>query len=253
MTLEEDIRDEMIDSHLMETNNLETIQLAEKEVDILHQSHCFLHTETFHPNVILDDRPSAAKPGTPLFDRFVLTQTKLGLTEQDVDKSLLVLSEKYPRNEENHDNFDAASSPLSSCALSEAEGRIDADTHVVAESLTALSDLGEFNISFKTCIPSFVNVVLIPYTATAANPHHHNHLEALVTLCCTWDVILLAAFVVDSVRTLVAKVAALDVDCVTDSNASFVLFDMDLDLFSGVVFADGGNLLMKGSENLGIF
>ena len=27
--------------------------------------------------------------------------------------------------------------------------------------------------------PSFVNVVLIPYTPTAANPHHHSHRDAL--------------------------------------------------------------------------
>lgn len=44
----------------------------------------------FHPAhwkyAILDDRPSAAKQGTPLFDRFVFTQTKLGLTHEDVEK-----------------------------------------------------------------------------------------------------------------------------------------------------------------------
>ena len=49
----------------------------------------------FHPKhwkyAILDDRPSAAKPGTPLFERFVLTQTKLGLTEQDVERVIELL------------------------------------------------------------------------------------------------------------------------------------------------------------------
>ncbi|KAL7521294.1 hypothetical protein ACHAWX_005971 [Stephanocyclus meneghinianus] len=49
----------------------------------------------FHPThwkyAILDDRPSAAKPGTPLFERFVLTQTKLGLTEQDVERVIELL------------------------------------------------------------------------------------------------------------------------------------------------------------------
>ena len=49
----------------------------------------------FHPiqwrYVILDDRPSAAKPNTPLFDRFVLTQTKEGLTEDDAVKVIDLL------------------------------------------------------------------------------------------------------------------------------------------------------------------
>ena len=49
----------------------------------------------FHPTnwkyVILDDRPSAAKPDTPLFDRFVLTQTKMGLTDDDAEKVIDLL------------------------------------------------------------------------------------------------------------------------------------------------------------------
>lgn len=49
----------------------------------------------FHPNhwkyVILDDRPSAAKPDTPLFDRFVRTDTKLGLTEEDSERAIQLL------------------------------------------------------------------------------------------------------------------------------------------------------------------
>mmetsp|Transcript_413 Transcript_413/g.620 ORF Transcript_413/g.620 Transcript_413/m.620 type:complete len:751 (-) Transcript_413:1392-3644(-) len=35
--------------------------------------------------IILDDRPSAAKPDTPLFDRFVHTETEVGITEEDAD------------------------------------------------------------------------------------------------------------------------------------------------------------------------
>ena len=41
--------------------------------------------------VIFDDRPSAAKPNTPLFDRFVYTDTKLGLTEADAEKAIRLL------------------------------------------------------------------------------------------------------------------------------------------------------------------
>ena len=41
--------------------------------------------------VILDDRHTAAKPDTPLFDRFVQTETKVGLTEDDVDWSIEIL------------------------------------------------------------------------------------------------------------------------------------------------------------------
>lgn len=41
--------------------------------------------------VILDDRPTAAKPDTPLFDRFVLTDTNLGLTEEDAEKAVRLL------------------------------------------------------------------------------------------------------------------------------------------------------------------
>ena len=52
-------------------------------------------TFDFHPvhwkYVILDDRPSAAKPDTPLYERFVKTQTKEGLTEQDAQKVIDLL------------------------------------------------------------------------------------------------------------------------------------------------------------------
>lgn len=41
--------------------------------------------------VILDDRPSAAQPSTPLFDRFVMTKTKEGLTEEDAEKVIDLL------------------------------------------------------------------------------------------------------------------------------------------------------------------
>mmetsp|Transcript_6720 Transcript_6720/g.16548 ORF Transcript_6720/g.16548 Transcript_6720/m.16548 type:complete len:253 (+) Transcript_6720:508-1266(+) len=42
--------------------------------------------------------------------------------------------------------------------------------------------------SFIICIPSFVRVVLIPYTPTAANPHHQNHRVALPTVSDTFFV-----------------------------------------------------------------
>lgn len=49
----------------------------------------------FHPTswryVILDDRPSAAKPGTPLYNRFVFTETTLGLTEEDSERAIRLL------------------------------------------------------------------------------------------------------------------------------------------------------------------
>lgn len=52
-------------------------------------------TFDFHPTcwkyVILDDRPSAAKPDTPLFDRFVLTQTKEGLSDRDAENVIDLL------------------------------------------------------------------------------------------------------------------------------------------------------------------
>lgn len=41
---------------------------------------------------ILDDRPSAAKPDTPLFDRFVFTKTELGLTADDAEKAIRLLT-----------------------------------------------------------------------------------------------------------------------------------------------------------------
>lgn len=41
--------------------------------------------------VIIDDRPSAAKPGTPLHDRFVLTKTQSGLTEEDAERAIRLL------------------------------------------------------------------------------------------------------------------------------------------------------------------
>jgi len=49
----------------------------------------------YHPidwrYVILDDRPSAAKLNTPLMDRFVQTDTILGLTEEDVERAISIL------------------------------------------------------------------------------------------------------------------------------------------------------------------
>ena len=51
--------------------------------------------EPFHPSawryVILDDRPSAAKANTPLYERFVLTETEKGLTEDDAKKAIELL------------------------------------------------------------------------------------------------------------------------------------------------------------------
>ena len=41
--------------------------------------------------VILDDRPSAAKPDTPLHSRFVHTKTEMGLTEKDAEKAIRLL------------------------------------------------------------------------------------------------------------------------------------------------------------------
>lgn len=49
----------------------------------------------WHPEewkyVILDDRPTAAKPDTPLFSRFVQTETKVGLSEDDEDWTIEIL------------------------------------------------------------------------------------------------------------------------------------------------------------------
>ncbi|EJK70409.1 hypothetical protein THAOC_08235 [Thalassiosira oceanica] len=51
--------------------------------------------ESFHPSnwkyAILDDRPSAAKANTPLYERFVLTETGKGLTEDDAKKTIELL------------------------------------------------------------------------------------------------------------------------------------------------------------------
>jgi hypothetical protein len=56
----------------------------------------------FHPidwkYAILDDRSSAAKLNTPLFDRFILTDTKLGLTEEDSEKAIRLL-QFAPKND----------------------------------------------------------------------------------------------------------------------------------------------------------
>ena len=41
--------------------------------------------------IILDDRPSAAKPDTPLFDRFVHTATEVGITEDDSNWAIELL------------------------------------------------------------------------------------------------------------------------------------------------------------------
>ncbi|KAL3807461.1 hypothetical protein ACHAXA_002721 [Cyclostephanos tholiformis] len=49
----------------------------------------------YHPAewryVILDDRPCAAKPDSPLMDRFVQTDTRLGLTEADAERAVELL------------------------------------------------------------------------------------------------------------------------------------------------------------------
>ena len=53
------------------------------------------HEYDFHQEgwryAILDDRPTAAKPDTPLFIRFVLTDTKSGLTEEDAERAIKLL------------------------------------------------------------------------------------------------------------------------------------------------------------------
>ena len=58
----------------------------------------------WHPEewkyVILDDRPTAAKPDTPLFSRFVQTETKVGLSEDDEDWAIEVLL-SGPRDDQN--------------------------------------------------------------------------------------------------------------------------------------------------------
>uniref|UniRef100_A0A6U6HSI4 FCP1 homology domain-containing protein n=1 Tax=Odontella aurita TaxID=265563 RepID=A0A6U6HSI4_9STRA len=41
--------------------------------------------------VILDDRPSAARPGTELYERFVRTATEKGLVDEDVDRAIRIL------------------------------------------------------------------------------------------------------------------------------------------------------------------
>ncbi|KAL7465486.1 hypothetical protein ACHAXS_005809 [Conticribra weissflogii] len=70
-----------------------------------------LYTTTdfhFHPEnwkyVIIDDRPTAAKPGTPLFERFILTNAEIGLTDENVKSAIRMLLhgpnvEKTNRNE----------------------------------------------------------------------------------------------------------------------------------------------------------
>jgi hypothetical protein len=50
----------------------------------------------FHPTNwkydILDDRPSATKMNTPLMDRFVQTNTNMGLTEEDAEQAIGLFS-----------------------------------------------------------------------------------------------------------------------------------------------------------------
>lgn len=41
--------------------------------------------------VILDDRPTAAKQDSPLYDRFVQTETNVGLTDDDADLTIEIL------------------------------------------------------------------------------------------------------------------------------------------------------------------
>ena len=54
-----------------------------------------MSNESFHDSnwkyAILDDRPSAAKANTPLYERFVLTETSKGLTEDDAKKTIELL------------------------------------------------------------------------------------------------------------------------------------------------------------------
>ncbi|KAL7529678.1 hypothetical protein ACHAWF_003083 [Thalassiosira exigua] len=40
---------------------------------------------------ILDDRPTAAKPDTPLFERFIFVDTKVGLTKEDAETAIKLL------------------------------------------------------------------------------------------------------------------------------------------------------------------
>ena len=62
-----------------------------------HKTSEYMNTkkDAFHCTewryVILDDRPSAATPNTPLYDRFVHTETKLGLTDANVEKAITLL------------------------------------------------------------------------------------------------------------------------------------------------------------------
>ena len=61
----------------------------------------------WHPTdwkyVILDDRPSAAKANTPLFNRFVHTKTEVGLTDDDVDRAIALL-QSGPQHGETANN-----------------------------------------------------------------------------------------------------------------------------------------------------
>lgn len=54
--------------------------------------------------VILDDRPTAAKPDTPLFKRFVQTVTDVGLSEDDADWAIEILM-SGPRNVQTRPSF----------------------------------------------------------------------------------------------------------------------------------------------------
>ena len=67
----------------------------DKEVAKTNNNKTYLGYE-FHPTnwkyVILDDRPSAAKMNTPLMDRFVQTNSNTGLTEEDVEQAIGLLS-----------------------------------------------------------------------------------------------------------------------------------------------------------------
>lgn len=71
------------------------------------------------------------------------------------------------------------------------------------------------SLSIET--PSFVSVVLIPYTPTAASPHHHSHLVALFTVSdtcvVTLDVARVAVRAAISAADWISASFALLLDC----------------------------------------
>ena len=61
--------------------------------DIIGSKYCMGYD--YHPAdwkyVILDDRPCAARPNTPMMERFVRTDARVGLTEADVERAVGLL------------------------------------------------------------------------------------------------------------------------------------------------------------------